>query len=133
MVGAATSEQDALNCLKPNDVQLLVCTYLLEHGSGPSLVAAAKAHHPQLRCLMLIKRPLHNTIDAAIASGCEGICSRERLGDDEVPSVLQAMDSDGVHIDPTTTGVCQHSRRRPSHGFASPLSDVLSLREDDVL
>ena len=31
-VGAATSEQDALNCLKANDVQLLVCTDLLEHG-----------------------------------------------------------------------------------------------------
>jgi predicted nicotinamide N-methyase len=35
--------QDALNCLKSNDVQLLVCTDLLEHGSGPGLVAAAKA------------------------------------------------------------------------------------------
>ena len=97
MVGATTSEQDALNCLKANDVQLLVCTDLLEHSSGPGLVAAAKAPHPQLRCLMLTKRALHSTIDAAIVSGCEGLCSRERLGDGWVLSVLQAMDSDGIH------------------------------------
>ena len=133
LVGAATSEQDALNCLKANDVQLLVCTDLLEHGSGTALVAAAKAQHPKLRCLMLIQRPLLSTIDAAIASGCEGLCSRERLGDGGVLSVLQAMDSDGIHMDPTITGVCQHSRRRPSQGMAPPLSDVLTLREEDVL
>ena len=132
LVGAATSEQDALNCLTANDVQLLVCTDLLESGSGPALVAAAKAQHPQLRCLMLIQRPLLSTIDAAIASGCEGLCSRERLGDGGVLSVLQAMDSDGIHMDPTITGVCQHSRR-PIHEGVSPLSDVLSLREEDVL
>ena len=133
LVGAATSEQDALNCLTANDVQLLVCTDLLESGSGPALVAAAKAQHPQLRCLMLIQRPLLSTIDAAIASGCEGLCSRERLGDGGVLSVLQAMDSDGIHMDPTITGVCQQSRRRPILDGPPPLSNVLSLREEDVL
>ena len=46
LVGAATSEQDALNYLAANDVQLLVCTDLLDSGSGPALVAAAKAKHP---------------------------------------------------------------------------------------
>ena len=55
LVGAATSEQDALNCLAANNVQLLVCTDLLNSGSGPALVAAAKAQNPQLRCLMLIQ------------------------------------------------------------------------------
>ena len=133
LVGAATSEQDALNCLTANDVQLLVCTDLLESGSGPALVAAAKAQHPKLRCLMLIQRPLLSTIDAAIASGCEGLCSRERLGDGGVLSVLQAMDSDGIHMDPTITGVCQQSRRRPILDGPPLLSDVLSLREEDVL
>jgi DNA-binding NarL/FixJ family response regulator len=97
------------------------------------LVAAAKAQHPQLRCLMLIQRPLLSTIDAAIASGCEGLCSRERLGDGGVLSVLQAMDSDGIHMDPTITGVCQQSRRRPILDGPPLLSDVLSLREEDVL
>ena len=105
LVGAATSEQDALNYLAANDVQLLVCTDLLDSGSGPALVAAAKAQHPQLRCLMLIQRPLLSTINAAIASGCEGLCSRERLGNGGVLRVLQAMDSDGFHMDPTITGV----------------------------
>ncbi len=132
LVGAATSAQDALNCLATNDVQLLVCTDLLDSGSGPALVTAAKALHPQLRCLMLIQRPLLSTVDAAIASGCEGLCSRERFGDGGVLSVLQAMESDGLHMDPTITGVCHHSRRRIHHGV-SPLTDVLSLREEDVL
>ena len=41
------------------------------------------------------------------------------------------MESDGMVIDPTISGVLRHSRL--SRGTPSPLSDQLSVREEDVL
>jgi DNA-binding NarL/FixJ family response regulator len=41
------------------------------------------------------------------------------------------MESDGSHMDPVISGVAHHDRG--SAGGGHPLSDVLSLREEDVL
>ena len=46
LVGAATSEAAALQCLCSGGIELLVCTDQLDQGSGPALVAAAKQRHP---------------------------------------------------------------------------------------
>ena len=129
--GAASTEQEALDCIGSTAADLLICTDLLENGSGPSLVASAKTLRPGLRCLMLIQRPLLSTVERAIAAHCDGLCSLERIGNGGLLSVLQAMDSDGSHMDPVITGIFNHSRRS-SHG-PSQLSHVLSLREEDML
>jgi DNA-binding NarL/FixJ family response regulator len=131
IVGAASTEAEALACLSSTAADLLICSDLLERGSGPSLVAAAKARQPSLRCLMLIQRPLLSTIRAAAAADCDGLCSHERIGNGGLLSVLRAMESDGSHMDPVISGVAHHDRG--SAGGGHPLSDVLSLREEDVL
>ncbi len=131
LVGATTSEQDALTCLGSTQADLLICSDLLDSGSGPSLVAAAKTLHPELHCLMLIQRPLLSTIEAAIAAGCNGLCSRDQVGNGHLLRSVQAMESDGMVMDPTISGVLRHSRL--SRGTTSPLSDQLSVREEDVL
>ena len=131
LVGAASTEAEALACLKRTNPDLLICSDLLERGNGPSLVAAAKRQQPSLRCLMLIQRPLLSTINAAAEAQCEGLCSHERIGNGGLISVLRAMESDGSHMDPVIAGVAHH--HRCSAGGCHPLSDVLSLREEDVL
>ena len=129
--GAATSERDALTCLHHGTADLLICTDLLDSGSGPSLVAAARSIRPDLVCLMLIQRPLRSTIEAAIAAGCNGLCSRERVGNGHLLRAMQAIDSDSTFIDPVIAGVLRHSRL--SRGRSPSLSTTLSLREEDVL
>lgn len=132
LVGAATTEAEALTCLSQGGADLLICTAELDQGgTGPSLVAKAKATHPRLKCLMLIRRPLLSTIKAAIAAGCDGLCSHERMGNGGLLSVLQAMDSDGSHLDPLIAGVLQHHHNHRSG--PTPLSEQLSVREEDVL
>jgi DNA-binding NarL/FixJ family response regulator len=131
IVGAASTEAEALACLRSTAADLLICSDSLERGSGPSLVAAAKAHQPTLRCLMLIQRPLLSTIKAAAAADCDGLCSHERIGNGGLLSVLRAMESDGSHMDPVIAGVAHHDRGLT--GVGHPISDVLSLREEDVL
>ena len=96
-----------------------------------SLVGAAKAQQPSLRCLMMIQRPVLSTFHAAAKAQCEGLCSHERISNGGVLSVLRAMKSDGSHMDPVISGVANHDRC--CKGAAHRLSDVLSLREEDVL
>ena len=43
LVGAASTEAEALACLRNTAADLLICSDQLERGNGPSLVAAAKA------------------------------------------------------------------------------------------
>ena len=132
LVGATTTETEALSCLRQNAADLLVCSDQLDAGGqGTSLVAKAKQQQPQLRCLMLIRRPLLSTIEAAIAAGCDGLCSHERVGNGGLLSVLQAMESDGSHLDPLITGVLQHHHNH--RAGPSPIRDQLTLREEDVL
>jgi len=131
LAGAATSEREALTCLRGGNADMLICTDLLESGNGPSLVTAARSLRPDLQTLMLIQRPLRSTIEAAIDAGCNGLCSRERVGNGHLLRAVQAIDSDDTVIDPVIAGVLRHSRL--SAGRSATLSASLSLREEDVL
>lgn len=131
LVGAVTSEPEALNCISTSTTDLLICSDLLETGNGPSLVAAAKQRKPDLACLMLIQRPLRSTLEAAIAAGCNGLCSRDRVGNGYLLQAVQAIESDSTFIDPMISGVLRHCRL--GRGGASRLKVDLSLREEDVL
>ena len=131
LVGATTCQSEAMTCLQTNPVDLLICTDLLEKGNGPSLVAQAKDAHPQLKCLMLIQRPLKSTIEAAIKAGCNGLCSRELVGNGHLLRTVQAMESDGMVVDPTIAGVLRHCRL--SNGKGCSIPNALTLREEDVL
>ena len=132
LLGATTSEADALSCLKHTPADLLICSDQLESGDGPSLVRQARTLHPQLICLMLIQRPLRSTIEAAIKAGCNGLCSRERVGNGHLLRSIQTIESDGMVVDPTIAGVLRHSRLQRSRQ-PNVLSDELSVREEDVL
>ena len=113
--------------------RLLICTDQLDSGDGPALVAAAKQQFPGLRCLMLIQRPLLSTILAALAAGCEGLCSGEQLGRRGLPKVLRAMEIEGIHFDPLISGVLQRSQAGRTGDWVSPQEPSLSKREEDLL
>ena len=130
LVGATTSEADTLACLERTPADLLICSDLLESGDGPSLVRQARSLRPELICLMLIQRPLRSTIEAATAAGCQGLCSRDLVGNGHLLKALQAIDSDDLYIDPVIAGVLRHSRLSPSGRSLKP---GLTVREEDVL
>ena len=130
LLGATTSEADTLACLERTPADLLICSDQLESGDGPSLVRQARTLHPQLICLMLIQRPLRSTIEAATAAGCQGLCSRDLVGNGHLLKALQAIDSDDLYIDPVIAGVLRHSRLSPSGRSLKP---GLTVREEDVL
>ena len=81
---------------------------------------------------MLIQRPLRSTIEAAIKAGCNGLCSREQVGNGHLLHAIQTIESDGMMVDPTIAGVLRHSRLQRS-SRPQLLTDELSVREEDVM
>ena len=133
LVGAATTEAELIGHVHNNTPELLICTDVLEQGTGVSLLNQAKRHRPDLKVLLLVQRPLVRTILQAIESGCDGICAAELSGSGSVLAALDAMDSDGHYIDRIASGVLSHGQLLGSGGQQSPLLAPLSLREEDVL
>ena len=99
LVGAATTEAELIGHVHNNTPELLICTDVLEQGTGVSLLNQAKRHRPDLKVLLLVQRPLVRTILQAIDAGCDGICAAELSGSGSVLAALDAMDSDGHYID----------------------------------
>ncbi|QNI85994.1 two-component system response regulator RR class II (RRII)-CheY-LuxR [Synechococcus sp. PROS-7-1] len=131
LVAACTSEDDCLSNIQSHAATLLLCTDLLESGSGISLVRRALAVQPELKALILLHRPIARTILDAIEAGCHGICAVQSAGTGAVAAALTAVDSDGQYLDPLISGVLHHSRL-PSSGQSLPLQE-LTMREEDVL
>ena len=131
LVGAATGEDETLNCLKSSNADLLICTDLLESGNGPSLVRKAKQLKPDLKALMLIQRPVLRTLLDAIEAHCDGLCAHELVGSGTLLAALSAIESDGTYLDSVVAGVLRHGRL--GNGKTSRQVDNLSLREGDVL
>jgi DNA-binding NarL/FixJ family response regulator len=131
LVGAATSENETLACLESGEADLLICTDLLEGGSGPSLVRNAKQLHPKLKALMLVQRPVLRTLLDAIDAHCDGICAYEIAGSGSLLAALNAIESDGAYLDRVIAGVLRHGRL--GSGQKEKTLDSLSLREGDVL
>nr|WP_038005463.1 response regulator transcription factor [Synechococcus sp. WH 7805] len=132
LVAACTSEDDCLGNIQSHAASLLLCTDLLESGSGISLVRRALAVQPELKALILLRRPIARTILDAIEAGCHGICAVQSAGTGAVATALTAIDSDGQYLDPVISGVLHHSRLSSSGGQQLPLQD-LTMREEDVL
>ena len=132
LVAACTSEDDCLGNIQSHAASLLLCTDLLESGSGISLVRRALAVQPELKALILLRRPIARTILDAIEAGCHGICAVQSAGTGAVAAALTAIDSDCQYLDPVISGVIHHSRLSSSGGQQLPLQD-LTMREEDVL
>lgn len=132
LVAACTSEDDCLGNIQSHAASLLLCTDLLESGSGISLVRRALAVQPELKALILLHRPIARTILDAIEAGCHGICAVQSAGTGAVAAALTAIDSDGQYLDPVINGVLHHSRLSSSGGQQLLLQD-LTMREEDVL
>ena len=89
LVGAVTTEAEALDRLQRHQADLLFCTDRLEQGNGGSLVVAAKRLNPQPRALLIVTQPRRTTlIHTAFQAGCDGLCLESNIG---LGTVLQAL------------------------------------------
>jgi len=133
LAGAATTEEELIHHIRQNQPDLLICTDGLEQGSGISLLRRARELRPDLKVLLVVRRPLVRTILDAVAGGCNGICAAELTGRGTVLAALDAIETDGTYLDHVASGVLSHGRLRRHRADANGPLAPLSLREEDVL
>jgi DNA-binding NarL/FixJ family response regulator len=133
LVGAATKEEELLHHIRHHQPDLLICTDGLEQGSGIRLLRQARQLRPNLKVLLVVRRPLVRTILDAVSSGCDGICAAELTGSGTVLAALDAIATDGTYLDPVSSGVLSHGRLRRHRPDGNGTLAPLTLREEDVL
>ena len=100
LVGAVTTEAEALEQLEQQQATLLLCTDRLEQGHGGSLVAAAKRLNPQLRTLLIVTQPRRSQlIHTALQAGCDGLCLEANIGMGTVRQALSCVEQGAAYID----------------------------------
>ena len=100
LVGATTTEAEALARLKDNPADVLLCTDRLEQGNGGSLVAAAKRLNPALSTLMIVTQPRRlAVIRTAQQAGCEGLCLESQIGHGTVFRALGIVMAGAMYLE----------------------------------
>jgi len=130
LVGAVTTEAEALARLQQHKADLLICTDQLDQGDGGSLVAAAKQLHPQPRALLIVSQPrrtmlLHNALQA----GCDGLCLDTNIGLGTALQALRCIAGGASYLD----GDLRRSFLNSLPGLDGRPLTPLSARELEVL
>ena len=130
LVGAATTEITALELLQAKKADLLLCTDRLEQGNGGSLVATAKARHPEISTVMIVTQPRRLiTIRRAVEAGCDGVCLESQIGRGTVALALKTVSEGAAY---TEKGLYKQYFEGYSGLGDAPLAE-LTLREVEVL
>lgn len=130
LVGAVTTEREALAKLQNRDVDVLICTDRLEEGHGGSLIQTAKQQLSGLHTLMVVTepgRPL--AIRTALKAGCSGMCLESNLGHGTFVRALDVVSAGAAYIEQVLQD--HYSKSYPGLGDA-PI-EQLSEREREVL
>ena len=91
LVGACTTEREALERVQEQRPEVLITHDVLEEGDGLSLARRARALRPELQVLMIVRRPRRLDREAALAAGCTALCDARRLGGGSVLLALQCL------------------------------------------
>ena len=91
LVGACTTETEAMVHVERQRPQLLITHDVLEEGDGLSLTRRARALLPELQVLMIVCRHEQFDREAAMAAGCTALCDARRLGNDNVVLALKCL------------------------------------------
>ena len=130
LVGAATTESEALQLLDRHEADLLLCTDRLEQGNGGSLVSAARRRSSPPRTLMIVTQPRRvMVIRTALQAGCDGLCLEANIGMGTVLQALTCVEGGATYLD-----------RELRQHYLEALPDLngraltpLTLREQQVL
>lgn len=137
LVGAVTTEAEALARLQRQDADLLLCTDRLEQGNGGSLVEAAKRLRPQPRALLIVTQPRRTMlIHTALQAGCDGLCLESNIGLGTVLQALRCIAGGASYLDGDLRSSFLHGLPGLDGRSLTPLSarelEVLALMADSL-
>lgn len=129
VVGAVTTEEEALAAIQHHQPTFLFLTEQLEEGDGLSLVRRAHSARPDLRTLLILQNATPELQQQALELGCNGVVVESHLAQGVMVEAIRAVIGGGIYID--QLGV--EALRATSRGEGPPPIDALTRREQDVL
>lgn len=129
IVGAVTTEGEALSLLEQHKPAFLFVTESLEQGNGLSLVHRAHQLQPELRTLLILSSDRHERLQQAIDYGCNGVVVENRLAEGSMVHAIRAVVGGGIYFDRVAVGALRSSGR----GEISEPVEPLSQRELEIL
>ena len=129
VVGAVTTEAEALELIARHQPGFLFVTEHLEAGSGLGLVKQAHGLCPDLRTLLILQSETPALRRQALELGCNGVVVESQLAQGTMVDAIRAVAGGGIYADPL--GV--DALRATSRGEGPPPQEALSQREEEVL
>lgn len=125
LLGSCTTMGEALTICLERDPTLLICTQLLEQGSGLELVIRAKELRPELRTVLFLQHSHRALLEEAIKTHSDGLVLESEVGAGHVMAALRTVSRGGLYLDPTIA--------KQLHGSRECLDPGLSKRELEVM
>ena len=129
LVGAVTTEAEALELIRRHQPVFLFLTEHLEAGSGLGLVQHAHVLCPELRTLLILQSESPALLRQALELGCNGVVVESQLAQGTMVDAIRAVAGGGIYAD--QLGV--NALRATSRGEGPPPQEALSQREEEVL
>jgi DNA-binding NarL/FixJ family response regulator len=132
LVGAVTTEEEAVAAIKKHRPNLLFCTERLEQGYGISLIKRVEQADRSIKTLLLLERTSEAVVEEALSAGCDGIVNIQTIGEEdaEFPDALHTVLKGGICYPPSIRRISEINARRKG---LSSVDLGLSLRETQVL
>jgi DNA-binding NarL/FixJ family response regulator len=129
LLGAVTTEKEALTLIQRHRPTFLFATETLEVGDGLSLVRRAHGELPDLRTLLILQRSSPEVLQQALQLGCNGVVVESRLAQGAMVDAIRAVIGGGIYAD----SLGAEALRATNRGEGFELLEPLTARELEVL
>ena len=99
LVGAVTTEAEALALVERHRPTFLFATEQLEQSDGLSLVQHGHRLVPELRTLLILQSETEDKAQRAIELGCTGVVVESRLAEGAMVQAIRAVVGGGIYVD----------------------------------
>jgi DNA-binding NarL/FixJ family response regulator len=132
LIGAVTTEEEAVAAIRKQKPYLLFCTERLEQGYGISLIRRVEQIDRSIKTLLLLERTSEAVVEEALSAGCDGLVNTHTIGEEDVelPDALHTIFNGGIYYPPSIRKISEITARRK--GLTS-VDLGLSEREKQVL
>lgn len=100
LAGACTTEAEGLALFLARRPSLVICTQLLEEGSGLQLLAEIKRQQPDLPTLLFLQHRNRPLFQQAVNTHSDGIVLEGEMGSGHVVEALKVVASGGMYLEP---------------------------------
>ena len=132
LVGAVTTEEEAVAAIEKHKPDLLLCTEQLEQGYGISLIKRVEQIDRTVKTLLLLQRISEAVVEEALSAGCDGLVNTQTIGEEEAefPDALHTILKGGIYYPPSIRRLSELSAKRKG---LTVVDLGLSTRERQVL